>query len=172
VAERENEERKTNGGNGNAETERKDGRRVHEVKLSEAVQSWVMYCGKPVTVHLKFQMLLMDYHGDVIDLPVDNEGHTIPLGIAAPALFRHVEGDKREREPMFTDTLERVFMAPAPCGKRLVLSQKTQLETGQSGAVISYIVDPEAINSVSFVDRIPQNLVATPPRGGLITPGN
>lgn len=142
-----------------------------EVKMSEQVRSWLPYCGRPLTVHLKFQILLMDWHEEVIDMPVDQHGNTVPVGVTAPALFRHVDDDKREKDPMITDTLERVFMQPAPCGKRLVLSQKTDPALGLSGAVIGYLIDPEDINTVSFVDRMPQRRVAAPSRG-LVVPSS
>ena len=159
------------GGNGQAAADAEGKSGSKKTKFSEAVQSWLPYCGRPVSVHLRFQLLMMDWAGDVIDFPIDDQGHMVPLGIATPALFRDVESKQHERGPMVTDTLERVFMQPAPCGKRLILLHKTEPKLGLSGAAIGYVVHPRDINSVSFVDRMPET-IARPRGSGIITPSS
>ena len=137
----------------------------HRAYWEPCCASLAVLLAKPPTAH----ETVSDLHGDVINLPVGEQGQEVPVGVTAPALFRNVEDKERDKQPMITDTLEQVFMQPSPCGKLFILSQKTDPRLGLSGAMINYIVRPSDIKSVSFVGRMPERLVQ-PEGSRILTP--
>lgn len=162
------EEPEDKGGNGEGTAEPEGPAPKKKVELSPEVVSWLPYCGQPLTVHLKFGLVLMDCT-DEMEMPVDAKGRMGVVGIAGPAKYRDPETAEK-KEGIVTDTIERVVMQPAPCGQRLLLLHRTDERTGQSGAMIAYAVRPEDIWCVSQVAQLPQRM-QRPEGRRIIAPG-
>jgi len=132
-------------------------------ELSAEVKGWLPYCGVPCTVQLRTPLVLMDCQ-EVVRIPVDEHGNTRPHGVAGPAVFRQVVSDEDGENHVVergqvTDTVDRVMMQPAICGRRLLLVRRMD-DPGQSGALIGYVVNPAEVVAISQVIGVPESRVA------------
>lgn len=162
------------GNNGRDKPKNEQPAEKKKIKLSPAVQSWSVYFGQPVTVHLKREVMLMDFV-EMMRLPVGEGQEQVSVGIAGPATFRFEEKDENGdstfvEKGRYTDTICRVMLQPAPCGTRIMLLHRTDESEGQSGAVLVYVVDPEDIYCLSQVGEVPSRRVQVPDGQRIVTP--